>query len=81
MTAGAHLGSGLRQATGVWPTDTEQGPESGFALFPHHGLEGLSVGLSLTGLLLRGLNEMMRSACGSSVESVCVSEGVRRSYR
>ena len=32
--------SGLRQASGVWPRDAEQGGESGFALLFHHGLGG-----------------------------------------
>lgn len=65
--------SGLRQASGVWPRDAEQGGESGFTSLSHHGLGGLPSRLSLTRLLLRGLNEMMRSACGEQC-----SETVRR---
>lgn len=36
--------SGLRQASGVWPRDAEQGGESGFASLFHHGLGGLPGG-------------------------------------
>lgn len=65
--------SGLRQASGVWPRDAEQGGESGFALLFHHGLGGLPGRTQPHGAAVKRLNEMMCSACGEQ----CSEKNVR----